>query len=100
MSKHGDILVSWSYHGKGGAVFTYGVTHANPDFLDDVKERANPGRKNGRVKAVLMSVEMWVETVPGKPAGKWVYLYSYDWRRPVGGLETDRLRWRRGKVPS
>ncbi len=53
----------------------------NADFLDEVKEVANPARKNGRVKSVHISLETW-QKIPGYvDYNGWWPDFHFDWER-------------------
>lgn len=55
---NGRCRITTTYTGLNG-LWEQTCTWADPDFLDHVMERANPNRKNGRVKAVTVSVEFF-----------------------------------------
>lgn len=54
----GSCCVTVTYTGLNG-LREQTTTWADPDMLDNIMERANPRRKNGRIKNVAVCVEFF-----------------------------------------
>jgi hypothetical protein len=74
--------VDISYHGSRGKCLRTSSVFADPDLLETIKYHANPDRKNGRVKTVLVTVtyrRQW--TTENGPRMEYEYAYHYSWQR-------------------
>jgi len=82
--ENGSCQVTTTYTGLNG-FWEQTTTWANENLLDEIMERANPRRKNGRVKAVTVSVAFFYRG-KDKFGNTWGPRldqgYMYIWLRP------------------
>ena len=74
--------VDISYHGNRGRLLCTSSVFADPGLLESIMDYAKPGRKNGRVKTVLVTVSFRRSINDFQTIRvEYKYAYHYSWQR-------------------